>query len=244
MAMRIASFTVSAILPFSSRNDALVIGANSAWWSIHIWMRRPSWSVLRLQVMAMSGERSSQALPTPVVRLVAPGPSVAMQRPGFPVMRPVTSAAKPAEPSCAVSTKSTPPFRIASISGSTLPLGMPKPRSMPAAFRVATMRSALFMERHLGALVPCICHTVCSASCPACAGHQACPDADGWDSPATTLGWAAQPPCGQRTQVKMSATMPAYHPMFSACVCLRSSAVSPVLETKVSVAAILPSFAA
>ena len=42
IAMRMASFTVSAILPFSSRNDALVIGANSAWWSIHIWMRRPS----------------------------------------------------------------------------------------------------------------------------------------------------------------------------------------------------------
>ena len=51
-----------------------------------------------------------------------------MQSPGAPVMRPVTSAAKPAEPSCAVSTKSTPPLRIASISGSTLPLGMPKPR--------------------------------------------------------------------------------------------------------------------
>ena len=31
----------------------------------------------------------------PVARLVAPGPSVAMQSPGAPVMRPVTSAAKP-----------------------------------------------------------------------------------------------------------------------------------------------------
>ena len=51
-----------------------------------------------------------------------------MQSPGAPVMRPVTSAAKPAEPSCAVRTNSTPPLRIASISGSTLPLGMPKPR--------------------------------------------------------------------------------------------------------------------
>ena len=30
MAMRIASLTVSAILPFSNRNDALVIGLNSA----------------------------------------------------------------------------------------------------------------------------------------------------------------------------------------------------------------------
>ena len=35
-AMRIASLTVSAILPFSNWNEALVIGANSAWWSIHI----------------------------------------------------------------------------------------------------------------------------------------------------------------------------------------------------------------
>src|SRR6266849_949010 len=70
----------------------------------------------------MTGERSSQAQPIPVARLVAPGPSVAMASPGAPVMRPVTSAAKPAEPSCAVSTNSTPPLRIASISGSTLPL--------------------------------------------------------------------------------------------------------------------------
>src|SRR5262249_19795797 len=62
-----------------------------------------------------------------------------------PVIRPLTSAAKPAEPSCAVSTNSTPPLRIASISGSTLPLGMPKPREIPFALSVATIRSALFM---------------------------------------------------------------------------------------------------
>ena len=111
--------------------------------------------------MAIIGERSSQALPTPVVRLVAPGPSVAMQSPGALVMRPVTSAAKPAEPSCAVSTKSMPPLRIASISGSTLPLGMPKPRSIPAAFSVATIRSALFMgQKHL-----LVCRPV-SHGCP------------------------------------------------------------------------------
>src|SRR5215475_487195 len=108
-------------------------------------MRRPSWSVLRLQVIAIIGERSRKAPPTPVARLVAPGPKVAMQSPGAPVMRPVTSAAKPAEPSCAVSTNSTPPWRIASISGSTLPLGMPKPRVTPFAFSVAMIRSALFM---------------------------------------------------------------------------------------------------
>ena len=32
--------------------------------------------------MAIMGERSSHAQPTPVARLVAPGPSVAMQKPG------------------------------------------------------------------------------------------------------------------------------------------------------------------
>src|ERR1700722_6874874 len=99
--------------------------------------------------MAIRGERSRYAQPTPVAKLVAPGPSVAMHRPGTPVMRPVPSAAKPAEPSWAVSTNSIPPARIASIKGSTLPLGMPKPRSMPAAFKVATIRSALFMSLEL-----------------------------------------------------------------------------------------------
>src|SRR5215472_5566309 len=69
-----------------------------------------------------------------------------MQRPAAPVIRPVTSAAKPAEPSCAVSTKSIPPRRIASIRGSTLPLGIPNPCRTPAALRVATIRSALFMQ--------------------------------------------------------------------------------------------------
>src|SRR6516225_962232 len=144
-ASAIACVTVSATHPGSSLSVALVIGLNSAWWSTHIWMRRPSWSVLTLQVIAIIGERSRKAPPIPVARLVAPGPNVAMQSPGAPVMRPVTSAAKPAEPSCAVSTNSTPPWRIASISGSTLPLGMPKPRVTPFALSVAMMRSALFM---------------------------------------------------------------------------------------------------
>ena len=101
--------TVSPMRPCCSCSVALVMGANSAWWSIHIWMRRPSWSVLRLQVSAIIGERSRKAQPTPVARLVAPGPSVAMQSPGAPVIRPITSAAKPADPSWAVSTNSMPP---------------------------------------------------------------------------------------------------------------------------------------
>src|SRR5678815_2852706 len=68
-----------------------------------------------------------------------------MHNPGTPVMRAETSAANAAEPSWAVSTKSMPPTRIASISGSTLPLGTPKPRAIPAALSVATIRSALFI---------------------------------------------------------------------------------------------------
>ena len=42
MASAIACVSVSAMRPRSSRSVALVIGLNSAWWSIHIWMRRPS----------------------------------------------------------------------------------------------------------------------------------------------------------------------------------------------------------
>jgi hypothetical protein len=126
---------------------ALVMGLNSAWWSIHIWIRRPSCAWLSVHVIAISGERSRKALPTPVARFVAPGPSVAMHKPGTPLMRALTSAAKPADPSCAVRMKSMPPARIASMSGSTLPLGTPNPRTIPAAFRVATIRSALFMRQ-------------------------------------------------------------------------------------------------
>src|SRR2546428_5095936 len=107
--------------------------------------RRPSCAVGRLQVSGSSGERSSQAWPTPVVRLVAPGPSVAMQSPGAPVRRPMTSAANAAEPSWAVSTYGSRPTRMASSRGSTFPLGMPKPWLTPAARSVSTMSSALFM---------------------------------------------------------------------------------------------------
>src|SRR5215471_2948718 len=115
--------------------------------------------------MAITGERSRKAPPTPVARLVAPGPNVAMQSPGAPVMRPATSAAKPAEPSCAVSTNSTPPWRIASISGSTLPLGMPKPRVTPFALSVAMIRSALFMVNRACRLSRAMGTTERTASC-------------------------------------------------------------------------------
>src|ERR1700691_4982986 len=105
--------------------------------------RLPCCATGTLQVIAIIGERSSSAQPTPVARFVAPGPCVAMARPGLPVIRPVTSAANPAEPSCAINTKRMPAARIASINGSTLPLGMPNPSVIPAFASIPTMRSAL-----------------------------------------------------------------------------------------------------
>src|SRR5712692_10998947 len=72
-----------------------------------------------------------------------------MHRPGVPVMRPITSAANAAEPSWAVRTYGSPPVRMASSSGSTLPLGTPNPWLTPAARRVATISSALFIARFI-----------------------------------------------------------------------------------------------
>ena len=48
---------------------------------------------------------------------------------------------------------------------------------------------------------------------------------------------------GRRAHPNTSAVKPAYQPMFSACVCRRTSGVSPFCEMKVETAAILPSFA-
>ena len=41
-ARAMACVSVSTMQPRLSGSVALVIGLNSAWWSIHIWMRRPS----------------------------------------------------------------------------------------------------------------------------------------------------------------------------------------------------------
>src|SRR5262247_4560631 len=76
-----------------------------------------------------------------------------MQSPGTPVMRPMTSAANAAEPSCAVRTYGSPPTRIASSRGRTLPLGIPKPWLTPAARSVSTMSRALFMAGTVSVLV-------------------------------------------------------------------------------------------
>ena len=97
-ANEILFWMVSSTLSKSSAKLAFVIGLKSWWWSIHIWIRRPRRFWFRLQVMAIIGDLSSQAFPTPVVRLVAPGPRVAKQKPGTPVWRPITSAANAALP--------------------------------------------------------------------------------------------------------------------------------------------------
>ncbi len=111
---------------------------------MRIWMRRLSMCEGTLQVMAMTGARSSQAAPTPVARLVAPGPTVAMQTPGTPVMAPTVVAMKPAEVSLAVRTYSMRLLRIASIRGRTGPEGTPKAQRTPASSSISTMSSALF----------------------------------------------------------------------------------------------------
>ena len=70
-----------------------------------------------MQVIASTGAQSSHAQPTPVVRLVAPGPRVAAQAPGVPVSWPTVVAMKPAEVSLAVNTNSTGLRPRASMSG-------------------------------------------------------------------------------------------------------------------------------
>ena len=102
-----ASAILSATLSAPRANVALVRGRKSVLWSMRIWTLRRSQGLETLQVKASTGAESSQAQPTPVVRLVAPGPTVAAQAPGTPVSWPTVVAMKPAEVSLAVSTNST-----------------------------------------------------------------------------------------------------------------------------------------
>ena len=140
-----ASDILSATSPARSAKVALVRGRKSALWSMRIWILRPSQGLETLQVKASTGAQSSQAQPTPVVRLVAPGPTVAAQAPGTPVSCPTVVAMNPAEVSLAVSTNSTGLRPRASMSGSTGPLGMPKTQRTPACSSMRTMASTLVM---------------------------------------------------------------------------------------------------
>src|SRR5688500_11168820 len=108
-------------------------------------MRRPSQALETLHVIANTGARSSQAHPTPVVRLVAPGPTVETQTPGRPVKYPTTDAINPADVSLAVRMNSMELRRNDSISGSTGPLGTPKTQRTPAFSSMRTIRSQFFI---------------------------------------------------------------------------------------------------
>src|ERR671913_1336871 len=108
-------------------------------------MRRPSQALETLQVSASTGARSSQAQPTPVVRLVAPGPTVETHTPGRLVRYPITDAIKPADVSLAVRTNSMELRRNDSISGRTGPLGTPKTQRTPAFSSMPTIRSQFFI---------------------------------------------------------------------------------------------------
>src|ERR671910_3246383 len=109
-------------------------------------MRRPSQALETLQVSASTGARSSQAQPTPVARLVAPGPTVETQAPGWPVKYPITDAINPADVSLAVRMNSIELRRNESISGRTGPLGTPKTQRTPAFSSMPTMTSLLFIS--------------------------------------------------------------------------------------------------
>src|SRR6185312_425325 len=113
---------------------------------MRIWMRRSSHALGTLQVKASTGNRSSQAHPTPVVKLVAPGPTVDTHTPGMPVRYPTALAMNPADVSLAVRINSTELRRSASISGNTGPLGTPKTQPTPASFNARAIKSLLFND--------------------------------------------------------------------------------------------------
>src|SRR5215472_4444642 len=87
--VRIAVSTYSGMrLGSTHRSDHLVIGLNAATWSISWNAPRPHWLTGLEPPMASSGAQSAQALATPVVRLVVPGPDAAMHTPSLFKTRP------------------------------------------------------------------------------------------------------------------------------------------------------------
>ena len=81
--------TISATLCSLRMDDAhLVTGLNIETMSMAWWDSLCRRVVAACPAMATTGDESMLAVATPVSRLVAPGPSVARQTPGLPVMRP------------------------------------------------------------------------------------------------------------------------------------------------------------
>src|SRR5438105_2128974 len=143
-AFRTASATTEAT---SSRVFHLVIGRNMSttltYWCDSLWMRsRAAWPVI-----ATTGARSRFASATPVMRLVAPGPSVARHTPARPLRRPQTSAMNAAPCSCRHGMKRMPESTSPSVKASVSSPGSPKTVSTPSLARHRTRSSAAFTSR-------------------------------------------------------------------------------------------------
>src|SRR6516165_5730058 len=95
-------------------------------------------------VIMIMGMAPRCAYAAPVARLSAPGPSVDMQTPGFPVSRPCVAAMKAAACSCRVRTSSIFELRSDSTTSRFSSPGTPKIRSTPSFSRAATRRSEPF----------------------------------------------------------------------------------------------------
>src|SRR5262245_30954392 len=90
----------------------------------------------------MSGERSRNALATPSVRFIAPGPSVETHTAGLRASCPAASAMNAATASCRTRMNSMPTFRAASMKSRISPPGRPNIRSTPASRSVVASTSA------------------------------------------------------------------------------------------------------
>ena len=110
------------------------------WW-LSLCMR----VVAACPAMATTGARSMLASATPVIRFVAPGPSVARQTPARPVSRPWTSAMKAAPCSCRVVMKRIELSSSSSMTSMFSSPGIPKIVSTPSFSRQRTNSSDAFM---------------------------------------------------------------------------------------------------
>src|ERR1700733_467207 len=91
------------------------------------------------------GIAPSNAKAAPVVKLSAPGPSVARHTPGRPVNRPCVAAMKAAACSCRVTTSLMVDRRSDSTTSRFSSPGTPKIRSTPSFSKARTSRSEPFM---------------------------------------------------------------------------------------------------
>src|SRR5262245_18316963 len=123
----------------------LVTGLNMLTTSMAWWLSLWSLLLSACPVMTTIGARSMFESATPVIRLVAPGPSVPRQTPASPVSRPCTSAMNAAACSCRHSTNWIFPESWSEIIKSAFSSpGSPKMRFTPSFSRHFTNRSDAF----------------------------------------------------------------------------------------------------